>query len=462
MKVISLLSSVIPALAAANQLAVQGQDPLFEEHRFELAQNNYRNLREFDEHGRRLLTRTLEWPECKGMNVWDAKAYIEDYILEYEGHVIKNMDLVVRQPRVAPVFDETYYFNGVRSNMEVIGQSSCDRFDGATVHRNRDNGSWSWFYANETKYVVPDLDCFDKTNAECCDIIWEHGEWMGLDKDGRHLACYVYQEPTYPFFDEDDRNLLKYSDYYNTKDGGNCVRKNYRVAPLQRQYQKVADAIVQEVIEMIDNLFQPVALTGHCVDRDGNDQNDGIVHLKRLKGFGPSAALKQDCFDLCAKYEVDTGVELTGCEAIWGGHNGRGCYGHTAEVFRGSGGKGKQRACWIDPIRPATNKIKCTDLKFVLDNSYNFARMTYLNGLMGQVQFEYYNEYCSNGEETVPVYAGLKNLLTNIKERATFTGVVEVVNFVYIVGGLDGIVVSTPRVASNNPALNPILWNSPA
>jgi hypothetical protein len=35
-------------------------------------------------------------------------------------------------------------------------------------------------------------------------------------------------------------------------------------------------------------------------------------------------------------------------------------------------------------------------------------------------------------------------------------------NFIYIVGGLDGIVVSRPRVASNNPAINPVLWNSPA
>jgi hypothetical protein len=39
---------------------------------------------------------------------------------------------------------------------------------------------------------------------------------------------------------------------------------------------------------------------------------------------------------------------------------------------------------------------------------------------------------------------------------------VEVVNFVYIVGGLDGIVESIPRVASNNPALNHNLWNSSA
>jgi uncharacterized ion transporter superfamily protein YfcC len=56
----------------------------------------------------------------------------------------------------------------------------------------------------------------------------------------------------------------------------------------------------------------------------------------------------------------------------------------------------------------------------------------------------------------------LTNLLKAVRDRSEFTGEVEVVNFVYIVGGLDGIVVSTPRVASNNPALNPILWNSPA
>jgi uncharacterized ion transporter superfamily protein YfcC len=97
-----------------------------------------------------------------------------------------------------------------------------------------------------------------------------------------------------------------------------------------------------------------------------------------------------------------------------------------------------------------------------LDNTYNFARMTYLNGLLGRVQFEYYHEYCSNGEEKAPLYAGLQNLLMNIKERAAFTGEVEVVNFVYIVGGLDGIVESIPRVASNNPALNHNLWNSSA
>jgi hypothetical protein len=462
MKVTALLFSAVPAIVAANQLVVHGEDPLFEEHRFELAQNNPRELREFDEHGRRLLTRTMEWPECKGMNVWDAKAHIEEHILQYEGHIFDSMSLVIRQPRATDVFDDTYYFNGVRSNMEVTGQSSCDRFDGRTVHRNRDNSPWSWLYANGTKYEVPDLDCFDKTNAECCDIIWEHGEWMGLDKDGRHLTCYVYQEPSYPFFDETDRNLLKYPDYYNDEDG-TCVLEKYRFASLQRQYKKVADAIVEEVIEMIDNLFQPVSLTGACEDRNGNVQSEGIVDLKRLKGFGPREALKQECFDMCVNYELDTGVELTGCEAIWGGHSARGCYGHTAEVFRGSGKTDRRHACWIDPIRPETvNKIMCTDLKFVLDNTYNFARMTYLNGLLGRVQFEYYHEYCSNGEEKVPFYAGLQNLLMNIKERAIFTGEVEVVNFVYIVGGLDGIVESIPRVASNNPALNHNLWNSSA
>jgi hypothetical protein len=463
MKATALFFSVIPSIVAAHQFAVHGEDHLFEEHRFELAQNDPRELREFDDHERRLATRTMEWPECKGMHVWEAKAYIEDYFLQYKGgHIFKNMALVVRQPRASDVFRETYYFTGVRSNMEVTGHSSCDRFDGDTVHLNRDNDSLGWLYANGTTYVVPALDCSGKTNAECCDIIWEHGEWMGLDKDGRHLTCYVYQEPSYPFFDATDRNLLKYPDYYNNEDGA-CVLKKYRFAALQRQYKKVADAIVEEVIEMIDNLFQPVALTGTCEDRNGNVQNEGIVDLKRLKGFGPSEALKQECFDMCVKYEIDTGVALTGCEAIWGGHSARGCYGHTKEVFRGSGKTDRRNVCWIDPIRPVTiKKIKCTDLKFVLDNSYNFARMTYLNGLLGKVQFEYYSEYCSNGEEMVPLYGRLKNMLMNIKGRATFTGEVQNVNFVYIVGGLDGIVASIPRVASNNPALNPIFWNSPA
>jgi hypothetical protein len=416
-----------------------------------------------DEQGRRgLRTRTMQWPECKGTNVWDCKAYIEEYISNYGGHVIANLELVVRQPRVQTVrvqtvFDESNYFNGIRSNLETLGQSSCDRFDGATVHRNSDNTDWSWVYSNGTNYTVPELDCFDKTNAECCDIIWEHGEWMGLDRDGRHLTCYVYQEPTYPFFDAKDNNLLKYSDYFNDVDGS-CTKKNYRIAPLQRQYKKVADKIKTEVIQQINHFLEPTALTGFCADSDGNDQNTGFVALKRKKNFGPGEELKQECLQMCIDYQIANEVEVTGCEAIWR-HGGRGCYAHTAEVVYGSG-LGNKRACFVDPIRPTDGKLKCAALKKSIDSMYNYARMTYLNVLVGRIQFEHYHEFCSEGEEYLDLSVGLTNLLKAVRDRSEFTGELKVVNFIYIVGGLDGIVASTPRVASNNPALNPILWNS--
>jgi len=84
--------------------------------------------------------------------------------------------------------------------------------------------------------------------------------------------------------------------------------------------------------------------------------------------------------------------------------------------------------------------------------------MTYLNGIVGRIQ----TEYCQGGEEEIPVSVGLTNLLNAVKDRAYFNGTLNVPNFVYIVGDLQGTVVSTPRVATNNPALNPILWNSPA
>jgi hypothetical protein len=51
----------------------------------------------------------------------------------------------------------------------------------------------------------------------------------------------------------------------------------------------------------------------------------------------------------------------------------------------------------------------------------------------------------------------LTNLLKAVRDRSEFTGEIKVVNCVYIVDGIDGIVVSTPCVASNNPSLNPIL-----
>jgi hypothetical protein len=281
---------------------------------------------------------------------------------------------------------------------------------------------------------------------------------MGLDKDGRHLTCYVYQEPVYPFFDPND-NLLKYPDYYNN-DHGDCKRKNYRVAPLQRQYKKVADKIKTEVIEQIDHLISPSPLTGGCVDDDANEPKTGKKALVRRKNFGPEETLKQECLRLCREYQTNTTTEVTGCEAIWR-HTGRGCFAHTAPVVGGSG-IGNKRACFVDPIRPAAHKLRCKDLKKTMDNMYNYARMTYTNSLVGRIQFEYYSKYCFNGEEDIALYTGLKNLLLALKDRFIFTGEVEVVNFVYIVGDLQGTVVSTPRVASNNPALNPILWNSPA
>jgi hypothetical protein len=406
--------------------------------------------------GRRLLTNTLEWPECKGMNVWDCKAYIENYIASFGGHVIDKMELIVRQPRVDPVFDESYYFNGVRSNLEVIGQSACDRFNGTTVHRNRDNGSWSWFYTNGTNYTVPDLDCFNKTNAECCDIIWEHGDWMGLDKDGRHLTCYVYQEPIYPFLDA--TNSLKYPDAYNDAQGL-CKRKNYNNSTLQQQFQKVADKIKNEVILQIDNYLAPTALTGYCTDSNGANQNTGVKIIKRAD-YGPDDALLQDCLKLCQQYQINKTIEVTGCEAVWGMTN-RGCYAHTAEV-KGASGKSSNYTCFVDPIRPANNQASCKALKSLVDNMYNYARMTYTNGLVGRIQFEYLSQYCANGEEQLTLNTGLRNLLTALKTRFVFNGLVEVVHFVYIVGDLEGTVVSVPRVAANNPALNPILWNSPA
>jgi len=451
MKLSFLILLAAQALSASFGERYDG-DFEFLEQKFSLkSDNNVRGLRSYE---RSLLTNTLEWPECKGMNVWDCKAYIENYIASYGGHIIKNMELVVRQPREVPVFDDSYYFNGVRSNFEVIGQSACDRFNGTTVHRNRDNGSWSWFYSNGTNYTVPDLDCFNKTNAECCDIIWEHGDWMGLDKDGRHLTCYVYQEPIYPFLDA--RKALKYPDSYNDAQGL-CKRKIYSNATLQLQYQKVADKIKNEVILQIDNYLAPTALTGYCTNSKGADQNTGVRIIKRAD-YGPSDALLQDCLKLCQQFQINKTIEVTGCEAVWG-MTTRGCYAHTAEV-KGASGKISNNTCFVDPIRPANNQASCKALKSLVDNMYNYARMTYTNGLVGRIQFEYLSKYCANGEEQLTLNTGLRNLLTALKTRFVFNGVVELVHFVYIVGDINGIVVSVPRVATNNPALNPILWNS--
>jgi hypothetical protein len=267
--------------------------------------------------------------------------------------------------------------------------------------------------------------------------------------------CNVYQEPLYPLFfaaANGGRQLIKYPDYVDSETGA-CTKKNYRFAPLQRQYAKLAYAIKFEVVQKIDHLLGPTALTGSCCDAQGHNQNSGVVVLNRGLNFGPEPELQQECLKMCQDYEHEKGIELQGCEPIWR-HGGRGCYAFKTEVTQISG-VGRRRACFVDPIRPEQFEETCTYLNDLVDNIYNYARTDAVMESTGKINAE----YCTNGEDTFAVTADLVTLLTTIKNAAAYHGAtpIPVIIFVYIVADHNDNVVGVRKVASNNPALHPVL-----
>jgi hypothetical protein len=419
--------------------------------------------RQLDRH---LKTRALEWSECEGMNVNACRTFIEDHIDTYDGHVLNSLQLVIRRHATDAVNDEVtapgeltaaailevkYWMYNVASNVEVVGRSQCQLNGGAATPRASE-----WEYADGSTVALEDVQCLGMTNAECCDAIWAYGEQLGPDTNGKQLMCNVYQEPMYPFFaEENGRQLIKYPDYVDDETGA-CTKRNYRRAPLQRQYAKLAYAINLEVVQKIDHLLGPTALTGYCSDAQGNDQNSGVVVLNRGENFGPEPELQQACLKMCQDYENEKGIEIQGCEPIWR-HGGRGCYAFKTEVTQSSG-VGRRRACFVDPIRPEQFEETCTYLKDLVDNIYNYARTDAVMQPTGQINAE----YCTNGEDTFAVTADLVTLLTTIKDAAAYNGAtpIPVINFVYIVGDANDNVVGVPKVATNNPALHPVLMDA--
>jgi hypothetical protein len=366
--------------------------------------------RQLDEAGHlHLKVRALEWSYCEGINVYACRTLIEDHIETSNGHVLNNLQLVIHRSATEKVNDEftapaeltasavldvKYWMYNVASNVEVVGQSQCQLNGGAATPRTSE-WEWEWEKADGSTAALEDVECCGMTNAEFCDAIWKYGEQLGPDMNGNPLMCNVYQEPMYPFFaEENGRQLIKYRDYVNDETGV-CTRKNYRFAPLQRQYAKLAYAINLEVIQKIDHLLGPTALAGYCSDAQGNYQNSGVVRLDRGRNFGPKPELQQECLKMCQDYENETGIEVQGCEPIWR-HGGRGCYAFKTE-FTQSSGVGRRRACFVDPIHPAQFEETCTYLKDLVDNIYNYARTDAVMESTGQINAE----YCTSGEKKV-------------------------------------------------------------
>jgi hypothetical protein len=404
--------------------------------------------RQLDEAGHRhLKSRELEVPECVGEDVYDCRNAIRHHIDTYGGHVLSNLQLVILNAATEDSKGK-YWMYDVASNFEVMGQSQCQLNGGAATPRASE-----WEYADGSTVALEDVQCRGMTNAECCDAIWRYGEQLGPDTNGNQLMCTVSQEPMYPFFvEENGRNLVKYPDYV-IDETGVCTNKNYRAAVLQRQYAKLAYAIDLEVIQKIDHLLGPTAMTGYCSDAQGNDQNSQMIVLRRGVNFGPQPERQQACLKMCQDYEIENGIEIQGCEPIWR-HGGRGCYAFKTEVTQSSG-EGRRRACFVDPIRPEQFEETCTYLKDLVDNIYNYARMEAVMEATGQIKAE----YCTNGDETFAVTADLVTLLTTIKDAAAYTGAtpIPVINVIYIVGDENLNVISVPKVATNNPAFNPVL-----
>jgi hypothetical protein len=150
-------------------------------------------------HNHQLKTRALKWPECESMNVNACRTFIEAHIDTYDGDVLANLQLVIRRPRAA-VLEEKYWMNSVASNVEVVGQSQCQLNNGGAAKPR----ALEWEYAHGSTVALEDVECRGMTNAECCDAIWAHGGQLGTDKNGNQLMCYVYQEPMYPFFAEEN------------------------------------------------------------------------------------------------------------------------------------------------------------------------------------------------------------------------------------------------------------------
>ena len=68
--------------------------------------------------------------------------------------------------------------------------------------------------------------------------------------------------------------------------------------------------------------------TALLVQRDGKDQNNGVIKLDSVNG--KTDAAKQKCLRKCLNYQSQNSKKVTGCEVIWN-RNNRGCYGELAK-----------------------------------------------------------------------------------------------------------------------------------
>jgi hypothetical protein len=122
------------------------------------------------------------------MNVYACRTFIEDYIDTRGGHVLRDLQLVIRRPETETVNDDLtepaeltastvlefkYWMYNVASNAEVVGQSKCTLNGGAATPRVSE-----WEYADGSTVALEDVyRCAVPLHDQCRVLRCDVGAW---------------------------------------------------------------------------------------------------------------------------------------------------------------------------------------------------------------------------------------------------------------------------------------------
>lgn len=177
-----------------------------------------------------------------------------------------------------------------------------------------------------------------KTGCEDLDKNGENGKWLEVPAKG--IPAPDCLAAPYSRDNHLGNGLGGYPNVYNWTIPDDPEMRGNSVGCIIRQRYNISttdfDGWSEPNSEPVATCTKITEQAGFCVKSNNRDQNQGVKKLNNNNV--KTADEKAACLKLCKEYEG-----ATGCEAVYDQGN-RGCYVHTAEVYKGNGRA--KHSCW--------------------------------------------------------------------------------------------------------------------
>lgn len=203
--------------------------------------------------------------ECvaQKMTIEECVYYIKTTIgQELESHEIKDLKIIINQPRNQYWLDRTFWMVGIPVNM--YGEVDCCLNDGLITY------PWEWTVGGQPFYL-PDVNCQGLLADDCCEkMMMEYAE-EGIplqDDNGNCLSCWVHQEPLEPVLKTpgDFHGDVDYLEHSWDPDAGECVVTKHPVEDVNTEDQAVKTELGLLLTDLDDLIDTSLGVTFSCSD----------------------------------------------------------------------------------------------------------------------------------------------------------------------------------------------------